>query len=163
MFDSKTLSEVAQRNFDIIRAQLKGVTHEQSLIQPPFNSNCLNWVMGHILQNRNLMLKVLGQPTTWTDEQIERYCMGSAPVIDGRDAVSLDQMTADLAVCHQRLIEGLKPLSSANLDAPAREVMTGMTGWTIGWTVNYLLWHETYHTGQTDLLRQAAGMNDKII
>jgi hypothetical protein len=163
MYDSRVLIEMVQRNFGVVKAHLEGVTHEQSLIQPPFNSNCLNWVVGHIVQNRNKMLLLLDQPTTWTDEQIERYNYGSLPVTDGHDALPLGQMAADLAVCNQRLVEALQPLTSTDLDAPGKEVIKGMTDWTVGWTLNFLIWHETYHTGQTDILRQASGKNDKII
>ena len=163
MYDSRVLIESLQRNYDIVLAHLKGVTYEQSLIQPPFNSNCLNWVVGHIVQNRNLMLKLLSQQTTWTDAQIERYNYGSLPVKDGHDALRLEQMAADLAMANQRLVDALKPLTSADFDALGKEVIKGMTDWTVGWTLNFLIWHETYHTGQTDILRQASGMNDKVI
>ena len=36
-------------------------------------------------------------------------------------------------------------------------------GHTLLSKIRFDLWHETYHTGQTDLLRQISGMNDHII
>ncbi len=71
-------------------------------------------------------------------------------------------MKADLAISNTRLIDALKTLTSTDLDALGKEVIKGETDWTIGWTLNFLIWHETYHTGQTDILRQASGKNDKI-
>ena len=35
--------------------------------------------------------------------------------------------------------------------------------WTTAEFLHFLLWHETYHTGQTELLRQLTGVNDKVI
>ncbi len=29
--------------------------------------------------------------------------------------------------------------------------------------LHFLCWHETYHIGQTELLRQVIGKNDKVI
>ncbi len=163
MIDAATLIEMLDRNFGVIQAQVAGVTHEESLIQPPFNANCLNWVMGHIVQNRNKMLHLISQPTVWSHEQTARYEMGSAPVKDGHDALPFERMVADLSVCHQRLIPALERLSLADLDAVGNVVIAELSHASIGWMMNYLIWHETYHVGQTDILRQAAGKNDKII
>lgn len=33
----------------ILRLNVAGLTHEESLIQPRPGGNCLNWVMGHLL------------------------------------------------------------------------------------------------------------------
>lgn len=163
MYDSHVLIETLERNFGIINAQLAGVTHDESLIQPPFNSNCLNWVMGHIVQNRNKMLQLLDLPTVCTSEQCERYAYNSAPITGGHDAFPLEQMKADLAVSNTRLVEALKSFTPEMLALRGKEVITGLPEFTIGWMMNFLIWHETYHTGQTDILRQASGKNDKII
>lgn len=32
----------------------------------------------------------------------------------------------------------------------------------LGAALPFFLWHESYHTGQLELLRQLAGMNDKV-
>jgi uncharacterized damage-inducible protein DinB len=34
---------------------------------------------------------------------------------------------------------------------------------TIGEWLLFFFFHESYHTGQTEIMRQAAGKNDKII
>jgi len=43
------------------------------------------------------------------------------------------------------------------------EAIKGITDWTVGEWLNFLLWHETYHVGTTEQLRQLAGKNDKVI
>jgi hypothetical protein len=65
-------------NYDVIKRQVDGLSHQDSLLQPPFRGGCLNWILGYIL-------------------------------------------------------------------------------------IAFMYFHETYHTGQTELLRQLAGTDDKVI
>ena len=39
-------------NLRLIKLQTEGLSHADSLIQTPYNINCLNWVVGHITVNR---------------------------------------------------------------------------------------------------------------
>ena len=34
---------------------------------------------------------------------------------------------------------------------------------TLGERLSFSYWHEAYHTGQTELLRQVSGVDDKVI
>jgi len=36
------------------------MSQADSLIQLPFRSNCMNWIVGHILTNRYNVLRLLG-------------------------------------------------------------------------------------------------------
>jgi len=45
----------------------------------------------------------------------------------------------------------------------AREVQSFLGTTTLGQLTFFLCWHESYHTGQTEALRQLAGKNDKVI
>ena len=45
----------------------------------------------------------------------------------------------------------------------ARGVQSFLGTTTLGQLIFYLSWHEGYHTGQTEALRQLAGKNDKVI
>ena len=48
MISSNDLTEAFARNANVIKMQTKDLTHADSLRQPPFQGNCLNWVLGHI-------------------------------------------------------------------------------------------------------------------
>ena len=54
-------------------------------------------------------------------------------------------------------------LGRATPDDLAREWQVGQRTTTVGAWVFFLYFHETYHVGQTELLRQLAGADDKII
>src|SRR5450759_2850814 len=43
----------------ILHAEIKDITHAESLVQPPYNVNRLNWVLGHILTARDNSLRLL--------------------------------------------------------------------------------------------------------
>jgi hypothetical protein len=156
--------DITRRNYGVLQAQIKGLTHADSLLQPPFRGNCLNWVLGHITQSRDRMLRVMGQPGVWTAEQIVRYERDAPPVLeDGPDVVPFEQILADLTTMHDCLMETLEGMSQDDLDAEGIEVIKGAPPWSVAAWLDFLLWHETYHVGQTEYLRQLAGVNDKVI
>ena len=163
LIDARTLVNMAASNFGIIQMQVKDLTHEDSLLQLPFRGNCLNWVLGHITQSRNKMLRLLDEDSLWSREQNTRYDTDSPPITSSDDALRLEQILADFAVAHQRLTDRFKELSQEDLIATAKPVIDGFPPMTTGQFLHSLLWHETYHVGQTEILRQLAGKNDKVI
>ena len=60
MIPTSQLAEEFARNLWVVRAQTEGITHENSLCQPPFRGKCLNWVLGHLAQYQDQVLAVLG-------------------------------------------------------------------------------------------------------
>jgi DinB superfamily len=163
MIDARLLLEVAERNYRTLLRQIDGLTHEQSLLQPPFRSNCLNWVVGHLVMSRERMLLLVDADPVWTAEQRLRYERNSEPITDSKDALHFDTIVADLGVSHERLVSRLQAITGDELNA--RKVPYNLPAdpepvWD--W-LQFLLWHETYHIGNTELLRQLAGTNDKVI
>jgi hypothetical protein len=158
-----TLLGMAKSNYGVLQIQTKDLTHEDSLLQLPFRGNCLNWVMGHITQSRNKMLRLLDVAPIWTPEQVAHYDTNSAPVTCDAEAMRFEQILADLEIAHQRLLEKLQRISTDELTAPANSASKGFAPTSTGEFLHSLLWHETYHVGQTEILRQLAGKNDKVI
>jgi len=155
------LPQAFRRNLEIIRKQADGLTHADALLQPPFRGNCLNWVLGHILDSRDSVLEVLGEEKLLSQTEAKRYGYGSEPVCgDGPDVLSLDKLLADLGLSQARIDAAL---SRVEPDELAREVEAPWGKMTVAQHVFFFLWHETYHTGQTEPLRQLAGKNDKVI
>ncbi len=158
MSDKQQLLEDLTRNYNVLLAQLDGLSHEDSLLQVPFRGNCLNWVMGHIITYRATMLEIAGVELFDGAEAYKRYGHGSEPITDGSDAIGLETMLADLAISQRRLAFGLPEMTETELNhQPEGDERT------IGQRLAFLCWHESYHTGQTEYLRQLAGTDDKII
>jgi uncharacterized damage-inducible protein DinB len=142
-------------NYELLKRNLEGITHDDSLIQPQGGGNCLNWVLGHIVATRDWALHLLKQDPIWSQEEAEIYRRGSAPISDSSRALSLRKIVSDLDRSQERLIAGLTEASGAELSTAAGEQ-------SVGETLFVLQMHEAYHAGQTGLLRRMAGREGTI-
>lgn len=140
----------------IINKQAEGLTHEQMMLQLPFRGNCFNWVLGHIMANRDKALLALEAEPLLTEAERERYLTGSEPVIEGNTAVNSQKLLTAVNQFQERIQSALE---NADLNAIYNEEHNQ----TVADRIAGLHWHETYHTGQLELLRQLAGTNDRII
>ena len=160
MIDANQLAEAFGRNVQIIKRQCEGLTHEDSLIQTPFHSNCMNWVLGHVADNRNSVLKLIGAEPGFGDEGA-RYRRNSEPITsEGEGVLKLDHLLTILESEQERISTVLHNFTPDDLN---REVEVFGRKQSVGAWLFFLYFHESYHTGQTELLRQVAGKNDKII
>jgi hypothetical protein len=160
--EASTLLYALERNYDTLIKQIDGITDEESLLQLPFRGNCLNWILGHLLQSRNRWLIMLGEAPIWTPEQVARYVRNSPPVTDASDALPFTQMITDLHLSQQRLLVRLQSISQAELDSETTLIPSMPARPTSVW-LQISLWHETYHIGSTEILRQLAGKDDQVM
>ena len=159
MITADDLSKAFARNLGVIKAQTEGLTHADTLVQS-HGGNCLNWLLGHIAVHRDKILHTMGQPLVSADLN-DRYNRGSAPVReDDEDIVPLGTLIERLEQGQERIASALSRLGEAGLDA---EWDPEDRKSTIGKRVFFLYFHETYHVGQTELMRQLAGKHDHII
>lgn len=153
---------MAQRfaaNLKILDQQLDGLRHADSLLQPPFRGNCLNWVLGHILNARGRMMhKLLNLPPVIPFEETAIYETDSEPITtDHASVLKLGQLVELLHTTQEHISQHLDSMSLDEYhaeDADGRTLAQNLLGF---------YFHETYHVGQTELLRQLTGVNDKVI
>ena len=157
---TESLANSFARTQRIIEMQTDGLTHADSLIQPPFRGNCMNWVLGHILSSRNAVVQHLGLPQVWTESEASPYQKDSDPITCDEQALPLDKLLADLGQTHHAIGEAL---ANASPEVMATLIQTARGETTLGERLVFLHWHETYHVGQLELLRQLAGTNDAVI
>lgn len=161
MHDPVILAEVYERNQWVIGEQTKGLTHADSLLQPEMRGNCLNYVLGHVLVHREKVMKMLSLERLTTDEQYDRYNYGADPVLEeGPGIIPLEEMLAMLEKAANLLAERIKTLTPAELEV---EVKLGESVATLGQRIEFFGWHDTYHVGQTEYLRQLSGVDDKVV
>ena len=157
----KLLSDGYRRNQRIIEAQIEGLTHETALTQSPFNVNCMNWVLGHIDDGRDDLLEILGRSRLMDEAAAARYRRESDPITqDGPDVLPLDVLLALLSRGQRELSAALGSLTPEQLEADLER--GGRTSAIAEWA-QFFYFHDTYHTGQTELLRQMSGKSDKVI
>lgn len=155
------ISDAFGRNVQIIKMQTAGLSHAQSLVQLPFRGNCLNWIIGHILANREFLLAEVSAEAVCTPEIRERYLRDSEPVLaDGPGVVRLEHLLELLNLSQQRMATALAALPFEDI---SRERMIGTRTTTLNNFLFFHFFHDCYHTGQTEILRQAAGTDDKVI
>ena len=161
MITPQELAAAYARNVHLLEQQTAGLSHADSVLQPPFRGNCLNWVLGHIIENRNTVLGLLGQPAIITPGQAGRYGYGSEPVwADSDDLIRLEEQLALLKKSQATIDAVLPAMSEEEL---AVQVDSFMGPQTLGFMLFFRYYHETYHAGQTELLRQLAGVDDKVV
>ena len=153
MLHPKALIKMFAYNVELVNKQTAAMTHQESLLQLPFEANCLNWVLGHIVSSRTLPLQLLGEQALWTDRQRARYRHGSANILrDGEGVIKLRDLVADLNLSHQRLVDGLSRMSYDEMCRPS-----GYRDNTLGDSLAYFQFHEAHHVGQILYLAQFAG------
>jgi uncharacterized damage-inducible protein DinB len=142
-------------NHRALELNVEGLSHEDSLIQPPRGGNCLNWVAGHVVANRNFILGLVGEQPIWSEADAEPYKRGSAPITDGSRARKFEQIVADFARSQERLRAALGKISEQDLEQKKGNE-------TVGDSLRFLQFHEAYHIGQMGLLRRMAGKEGAI-
>lgn len=161
MFDAHSLTSYLKRNAAILAMQADGLSHADSLRQTPYNINCLNWVIGHIADSRESMIEALGGAGVTEDGELERYRRETEPITeDGPGVVALDRLLGIIETGQERLAETIAAVPDAAWD---EEVSVGDRMVTLASRARFWYFHDTYHTGQAELLRQVAGTDDKII
>jgi len=148
----RTLFDV---NHQVLHRNVSGLTHEESLIQPPEGGNCLNWVAGHIVATRNGLLKLLGEDPIWSPEEEAVYKRGSKPIQNESRAKPFPSILADYDRSQERLRAGISRLTEAAMKESRGDG-------TLGGTLHILHFHEAYHIGQTAILRRMAGKEGAI-
>ena len=144
----------------IVKMQTDGLSHADSLLLPPFRANCLNWVIGHILEGRNRVVSLLDQDPFWGEEVLSRYARGSNSIVSDEQALPLERLLEDLDRSQDLIEAGLDRITPGQLAQP---VAGDRRGRTLGELLEDLHWHETYHLGQLEILRQLAGTDDVVI
>ncbi|MBC8171512.1 MAG: DinB family protein [Anaerolineae bacterium] len=145
--------------YSVLQRQTEGLTHEDSLLQLPFRGNCLNWILGHLIGSRNTILKFLGETAIWDDATLAIYSRGSEPITvdNAYRALPLSDLMKKLDETQELLRIALANKTADDWKIEVRENTTLLD------RIAFLHFHESYHSGQTEFLRQLAGKNDAVI
>ena len=146
------LIEPFESNHWLAGRLLEGLSHDESLLLPNFQTNALNWILGHIVVGRQNALKTLAQPALFSDAETKLYETDSAP-ISVEAALPLQTLRDKFDQSQEALV--------ASIAASSEELLSKIVSTPFGdqprWKwISGLSWHETYHIGQFELLRQLA-------
>ena len=152
MIPAEQLAQTFKSNHWLACRLLEGISHDESLLTPEFQANCINWLIGHMIVGRDRALKALASPLIFGEAEKELYQTGSASLQKER-ALPLENLHAALDETQARLEQALSQVSEEFL----AEIISTRFGDRPRWQhISGLGWHETYHVGQLELLRQLA-------
>lgn len=142
-----------------IEANFSGVSHEESLKAPAGGGNCMNWIAGHILSTRDIILKQLGEEPVLSEKDTVPYQRGAQAMKSEDRCISLERLQEGLKKSSEILLEKLNGLSDADLSEaldPSAFPLPVETP-TRGLLLTLFLFHESYHAGQLGLCRRGLG------
>jgi uncharacterized damage-inducible protein DinB len=118
-------------------------------------------VLGHLAVNRDRVLSTIGEESLLSAGEFDRYKTESDPIKeDGEDVIKLERLLEILTEGQDKINQGFSKLTETQLSSL---IQVGERQIQLGERLHGFYFHDTYHTGQTDMLRQIAGTNDKII
>ena len=135
-----------QASHRVLHRNLEGIRHEESLQASRDGGNNLNWVLGHLLSTRNLVLDLLGQEPVIPSEAAGAYRHeGGEPA----RFLKLEDLKLALDRSQELITAGFQKLSPA--------ASTPAYGSTVGEMLAVLAFHEAYHGGQVGIIRRSLG------
>ena len=146
--------ELCARVFD---RNVGDVSHEESLAAPEQGGSCLNWVVGHITRTRNLALASLGGKSPYPMEDFAAYDDRGGAEFSRETALPIDELRRRYKAMQEPLVGAIGTLSSEALAAKPPRNLTGDPNETVGSNLATFVFHESYHVGQTGVLRRVAG------
>ncbi len=144
----------------IVRANVDGITHEESLIRAVPGGNNMNWTLGHVVATRSDLMAALGRQPVWDDSRTRLYRRGMAAA-EHPEHLPFDEVVRAFHASQDRLVEGISSLTDEDLAAPA-PFSPGGGPETLGGLLTKSAIHEAYHLGQTGILRRVAGKSGAI-
>ncbi len=136
-------------NDQVIKINISGITHENSLTSASSSGSNINWILGHLLVSRDMILNQLTHEPLCEPSMKNLYDRGTAPVTPEM-AVPFDTLTRKWDDSHQILTKTLDTHDMENMDIDRVKIIV------------FLAYHETYHIGQLGLLRRCAGLDGGI-
>ena len=146
---------------EILRQQTADLTQEDSLLQPQPGGNCLNWVMGHLVENLVEILRILGGELPANLPDLAHYGFGSEPIRGEEDrVVAMPVLVDSYALLTQEITDRLAQMSEADFE---EEIDFWQGKSRRGYVAFFYFFHNTYHLGQLEQLRNLAGKTEKVI
>jgi uncharacterized damage-inducible protein DinB len=153
----EVLRQQARATERVIRLNVEGISHEDSLIQPQPAGNCLNWVIGHLVSAYESIFPLLGQEPVMGEGRLKPYARHSSPLKHSAEAVPFEELLAAFGKASERVDAGLAGLAPKKLDDPAPYSPTNNPKETVRSHLASISFHQAYHAGQTGLLRRVTG------
>lgn len=137
-----------------IKMKTEGLTHADSMKQPPFPTNCMNWNVGHLMVFREQYLGALDGMSTPNSAEYAIYGVGSEPLTESDKAIPLNILIERLDATSERLREAFQAMPLEKLNEPYK--WWGARQRLDDYLHFYVVVHEALHLGELVILRELA-------
>jgi hypothetical protein len=137
-----------QFTYRSISLNTENITQEESLVFPQPGGNCMNWMLGHIVEYRNRVLTMLKQQPIWNEGEINCYKRGSNAIAEKDNFLQWQRLLNYLNHTQELLMKTLKEEEITD----AEQIKS----------LARFCFHEAYHAGQIGLLRRVLGKEGQI-
>ena len=141
----------------VLRRNVGDVTHEESLRSFQPAGNGLNWVLGHLVAIRSMLLEPLGGEPVWTAEECAPYDRHAPPLTSASKPKPLAELWKAFDLTQARLLEVAGRLSPAELREPLPADAPPSSAKTRAELLAVIAFHDAYHAGQTGVIRRLLG------
>ena len=131
-----------------MKLNMSDITQAESLRYPEKGGNCINWILGHIVLTRDLILEMTGNKKLCSEESQKKYKKGSV-VINTNEAEEITELLNKYNLSQEILLKTLNE-KDFSLEKEVNENLTGLG------------FHEAYHLGQIGILRRMTGRKSLI-
>jgi len=148
----KTQSVIQDYEFHnmLIHRFVDGITHDESVLQLPFEHNCMNWILGHIVTNRSHVLETVKVLHEWQLEVRKLYHIETPPVTPKSESSQFETLIGYLDESVALLKFALGSMSDEQLE----ENHTNYRGEKTRYAhITSFHWHESFHLGQLEILK----------
>ena len=144
--------------YGIVGMNVGGMTQEHSLAQPPSGGNCANWILGHLTNVQNGVMKLAGGEPVWESDQLARA--GFDPITGKKNAIEWDTLRDKFLGSKDRCLAAIAALSDAKLAEAVPHPFGGTC--SRAELLFTLAVHQSYHAGQLAIARRVAGLDGVI-
>jgi len=145
-----------------LQKNLEGLTHEQSLQSAAEGGNSINWVLGHMVDTRGAMLRLLGGEPLVGERFQELYGRGTQRIGEGDDCEPLEALVEAWSAYQRALLERLETATDELWNAQVPKIFEPEGTEPAGVQFATFLFHEIYHAGQIGVIRRNVGLEGAI-
>jgi uncharacterized damage-inducible protein DinB len=144
--------------YQVTAANLEGITPEQSLAQPSPGGNCANWILGHLTNVQNGVMRALGEKPVWESEELKRA--GFEPIAGRAATIDWNTLRDRFLGSRERCLAAISALSDEKLAESVPHPFGGTS--SRAELLNLLAFHQAYHGGQLAMSRRIAGFEGAV-
>lgn len=134
----------------VMHSFIDGISHKESVLQLPFEHNCMNWILGHIVTNRSHVLETAGAKHDWREDVRALYHTETSPITPDGPSIEFETLVKYLDESVLILESALSDVSEEWLEENHSNYRGEKTRYA---HMTSFHWHESFHLGQLEILK----------